>query len=174
MAETHSICAVGVTFASNKSMAALFNGAGSGRVLRVYRVWQLNNQTAGVTGVLTTMALRRISALSGGTALGAVKHDTASANLPGQVSIAAGGTATDTADPDFMRWMWSNDEPSSAALTNDEAETMPSLAQVMDLTGDVNLEPIVLREGEGIHVKHLGSTTVGNCDIVIEFTNSAS
>lgn len=174
MAETHSICAVGVTFASNKSMAALFNGVGSGRVLRVYRVWQLNNQTAGVTGVLTTMALRRISALSGGTALTAVKHDTASAALAAQITMATGGTATDTSDPDFMRWMWSNDEAAASSLTNDETETMPALAQIMDLTGDSNLEPIVLREGEGLHVKHLGSTTVGNTDIVFEFTNSAS
>jgi hypothetical protein len=174
MAETHSICAVGVTFAANKSMAAIFNGVGSGRVLRIYRVWQLNNQTAGVTGVLTTMALRRISALAGGTALTAVKHDTNSGNLPAQVLLAAGGTATDSGDPDFMRWMWSNDEPSASALSNDETETMPALGQVMDLTGDSNLEPITLREGEGVHVKHLGSTTVGNTDVIIEFTNSAT
>jgi hypothetical protein len=170
MAATYSICAPGVTFASGKSMLAVFNGVGSGVVLRVYRAWMLNNQTAGVTGVITTMALRRTSAQSGGTAVNATKHDTTSANLPAQVLIAQGATATDTADPDFMRWMWSNDEPAASTLTSDETETIPALANVYDATGDSNLEPIVLREGEGCNIRHVGSTAVGNADMIFLIT----
>jgi hypothetical protein len=49
MADTFTAAATGATFASNKSMLGLFNGAGSGRVLRVYRIWCLNNQTSAVS-----------------------------------------------------------------------------------------------------------------------------
>lgn len=170
MAATYTICSPGVTFGNGKSMLAVFNGSGSGVILRVYRAWQLNNQTAGVTGVITTMALRRSTAQSGGTAVSATKHDTTSANLPAQVLIASGGTITDSADPDFMRYMWSNDEPAASSLTSDETETIPVLANVYDATGDSNLEPIVLREGEGMHMKHLGTSTVGNADFIMVIT----
>lgn len=174
MAPTFSATAAAATFASAKSMLALFNGSGSGRVLRLYRVYMLNNQTSAVTGVITTMALRRITALSGGTAVSAVKHDTNSSNLVAQVAIATGGTATDGADPDFMRWMWSNDEPAASSLTNDESETIPSLALVYDATGSSDLEPIVLRENQGVGVRHVGSSAVGNCDLIFVFTDAAS
>jgi hypothetical protein len=169
MAATYSICAPGVTFASGKSMLAIFNGVGSGVVLRVYRAWMLNNQTTGVTGVITTMALRRTSAQSGGTAVNATKHDTTSANLPAQVLIAQGATATDTADPDFMRWMWSNDEPAASTLTNDETECIVPLACVWDSTGDSDIEPIVLREGQGITVQNITSSTVGTFGLSVTF-----
>jgi hypothetical protein len=174
MAETHTLGAIGATFASNKSMAGLFNGAGSGRVLRVYRVWVLNNQTAAVTGVLTTFTLRKTSAQTGGTAIVPTKHDTASATLPAQVASATGATVTLTGDVALRAFVWSNDEPSASTGTSDEFETLIPLNCVWDSTGDANIEPIVLREGQGISVHHSGSSAVGLCDVFVEFTNSAT
>lgn len=170
MAATYSICAPGVTFASGKSMLGVFNGSGSGVIVRVYRAWQLNNQTAGVTGVITTMALRRSTAQSGGTTVSPTKHDSNSAAIPAQVLIAQGATVTDSSDPDFMRWIWSNDEPAASSLTSDETETIPVLANVFDATGDSNLEPIVLRETQGVNIRHVGSTAVGNADCIFVIT----
>lgn len=174
MAQTYRAVITGATFASNKSMLTLFNGSGSGRILRVKRVWFLNNQTVAVTGVLTTMELRRISASSGGTAASVVKHDTASESMPAQVTTTTGATDTLTGDPAYMRFMWSNDEPASGALTNDESECIPLLATVFDATGDSDLEPIVLREGQGLSVRHTGSSAVGVADVLIEFTMAAT
>ena len=174
MAETHTLAAIGATFANNKSMCALFNGSGSGRVLRVYRVWVLNNQTAGVTGVLTTWTLRRSSATSGGTAIVPTKHDTASATLPAQVISGTGCTVTLTSDVELRRWVWSNDEPAASTGTSDEFETLIPLNCVWDSTGDANIEPITLREGQGISVHHSGSSAVGLADVFVEFTNSAT
>lgn len=81
MAQTYRAVVSGATFAANKSLLTVFNGSGSGRVVRVKKVWQLNNQTVAVTGVITTMELRRISASSGGTAATYVKLDTTSEGL---------------------------------------------------------------------------------------------
>lgn len=174
MVATYKATATGVAYAANKSMLTLFNGVGSGQILRVKRIWHLNNQTAAVTGVLTTMEVRRISASSGGTAVTPVKHDTASTTPPAQVLIATGPTDTLTADAAYMRYMYSNDEPAASSLTNDETECVPVLSCVLDLTGDTDIEPIVLREGQGLCLRHTGSTVVGVTDVIIEFTMAAT
>lgn len=175
MAATFTAAAIGATFGNAKHMLSLFNGSGSGRVLRVKRVWVLNNQTTAVTGVLTTFALRRTSAQSAGTSITPTKHDTASSSLPAQVLCATGATVTNTADVQLRTWAWSNDEPAASTGTNDEFQCLVPLACVWDsATGDADIEPIVLRAGEGITVQHTGSSAVGVCDIFIEFTDAAT
>jgi GrpB-like predicted nucleotidyltransferase (UPF0157 family) len=174
MAQTYSAAAIGVAFGNNKSMLAVFNGVGSGRIIRVYRVWVLNNQTAGVTGVLTTWELKRSSAQSAGTAITPTKHDTASESMPAQVAVATGGTVTQTGDVALRRWMWSNDEPAASSASSDELECLVPLNCVWDSTGDSNIEPITLREGQGLDVRHSGSTAVGIVDVFVEFTLAAT
>jgi hypothetical protein len=174
MAATFTAAFIGATFANGKHMASLFNGAGSGRVLRLYRVWILNNQTAGVTGVLTTLGLRRSSAQSGGTSVASTKHDTASSNLAAQVLCATGATVTNTADLQYRTLVWSNDEPAVSSATSDELECLVPLNVIWDSTGDANVEPITLREGQGVTLQHSGSSAVGLCDIFFEFTDSAT
>ena len=171
--QTHTVGFIGATFANNKSMGAIFNGVGSGRIVRIQRVWMLNNQTAGVTGVLTSMNIRRTTAQSAGTAVVPVKHDTASTTLAAQILVATAATVTLTG-VEMRRWMWSNDEPAVSSGTSDEFETLVPLNLVWDSTGDADIEPIVLREGEGISVHHPGSTAVGICDIFVEFTSDAT
>jgi hypothetical protein len=173
MAATFTVTVQGTAFASNKSLLSLFNGAGSGRILRVYRVWMLNHQTAGVTGVMTACELRRITASTGGTAQTPVKHDTASAALPAQVTAATG--PTDTVSDLFRRILWSGDEPAVGAGTNDELECLPELGKIWDAGyGDTNVEPITLREGQGISVRQPGANTIGVVDVMIEFTDAAT
>ena len=77
MAQTYTIAAVGVAPAASKSMVACFNGAGSGRVVRCYRAWMLNNGTTAVTGVASLVQIMRISTGSGGSAITPTPHDSA-------------------------------------------------------------------------------------------------
>lgn len=173
MAATFTVTVQGTAFASNKSLLSLFNGVGSGRVLRVYRVWALNNQTAGVTGVMTMLELRRITASTGGTAQTPVKHDTASSNLPAQVTAAAG--PTDTVSDLFRRVLWSADEPAVGTGTNDELECLPANGLLWDAGyADTNVEPLVLREGQGLSLRQPGANVIGVVDVMIEFTDSAT
>ncbi len=174
MAATHTAAFLGVTFGNNKSMAAIFNGAGSGKVLRIYRIWVLNNQTGAVTGVLTTWELRRSTVQSSGTAVTPVKHDTSSSNLAAQIAVATGATVTSVQADCFRKWMWSNDEPAVSSGTSDEFETLVPLNCIWDAdpSSTSNVEPIVLREGFGIDMRHTGSSAVGVVDIMIEFTET--
>ena len=71
--------------------------------------------------------------------------------------------------------MWSNDEPATGTGTNDELECIVPFMYVWDAGyGDTNVEPITLREGQGLTLLHTVTSAVGNCDAAFEFTDAAS
>lgn len=172
MAKTYTASAIGVAFASNKSLLGLFNAHAS-RALKLYRAWQLNNQTTGVTGVLSSCSLRRISALSGGTAITPVQHDTSNTGVDlTSVTCNTNGTFTNTADTAMRVWMWSTDEPAVSAATSDELQCIVPLMCVWDSTGDTNIEPLTCMQNQGVHILQPGSNAVGISDVFMEFTIS--
>jgi hypothetical protein len=172
MAKTYTAAGIGIAFASNKSLLGVFN-AHSTRKVKLYRAWQLNNQTSAVTGVLTSCALRKISALSGGTAITPVQHDSGNTAVDlTSVTCNTGGTFTNTSDNQLRIWMWSGDEPAVSAATSDELQCIVPLMCVWDATGDSNIEPFVCNQNEGIHILQPGSNAVGISDVFMEFTVS--
>jgi len=172
MAKTYTAATLGAAFASNKSMLALFNAHAS-RKVKLYRVWLLNNQTTAVTGVVTTMLLRKISALSAGTAVTPVAHDSANATVDlTSVTCNTGGTFTNTADAAFRQILWSGDEPAVSSATSDEFQCLVPLNCIWDSTGDSNIEPLVMNTTEGWHVVQPGANAVGVLDVFFEFTIS--
>jgi hypothetical protein len=170
MAKTYTASALGIAFASNKSMLGIIN-AHATRKVRLYRAWALNNQTTAVTGVLTTLLLRKISALSAGVAVAPAPHDTGNvtADLT-SVTCVTGGTFTNTADNAFRQVMWSGDEPSVSSATSDELQCIWPLMCFWDSTGDTNIEPFVCNTNEGIHLVQPGVNAVGVVDVFFEFT----
>jgi hypothetical protein len=172
MAKTYTASAIGVAFASNKSMLGVLN-AHATRKVKVYRAWTLNNQTSAVTGVLTSMSLRMLSALSAGTAVTPVAHDTGNTAFDlTSVTCNTAGTFTNTGGNALRVWMWSTDEPAVSSATNDEFQCLVPLNCIWDSTGDTNIEPITLNTNEGVHITQPGSNTVGIVDCFFEFTVS--
>lgn len=173
MAKTYTAAALGVAFASNKSLLGIYNAHAS-RVVKIYRVWTLNNQTAAVTGVLTTMTLRKLSNLTSGTAVTPTQHDTANTSVDlTSITCVTNGTATNTADIAFRQWAWSSDEPVVSAATSDELQCIVPLMCIWDSsTGNSAIEPIVLNQNEGISVTQPGANAAGLVDVFIEFTVS--
>lgn len=170
MAKTYTASALGIAFASNKSMLGVFNAHAS-RKLRLYRAWALNNQTAAVTGVLTALLLRKISALSAGTAVAPAPHDSGNAAFDlTQVTSVTGGTFTNTADIAFRQILWSGDEPSVSSATSDELQCIWPLMCFWDSTGDTNIEPFTCNTNEGIHLVQPGANAIGVVDVFFEFT----
>lgn len=168
MSATFTAAFVGITFGSGKTMGNLFNASGSGAIMALTRAICLNNQTAAVTGILTTMDLRRITASSGGTAVTPAKHDTNSANLPAQVTCTSG--STDTASDTFRRFMWSNDEPAVSSATNDELECIVPLNEIWNSAiNDAAVEHLVSREVQGVAIRQVGASAVGILDTFLEF-----
>ena len=172
MAKTYTAYATGIAFASNKSILGIFN-AHATRKVKLYRAWTLNNQTSAVTGVLTSMLLRKISALSAGTAVTPVAHDTGNATVDlTSVTCVTGGTFTNTGDNAFRQIMWSGDEPAVSSATSDELQCIVPLMCIWDSTGDTNIEPFVCNQNEGIHLLQPGANAVGILDAAFDFTVS--
>ncbi len=171
MAATYRATTGGAAFANAKDMLNVFQNVSGTNVVRVYRCYQFNNGVAAVAGVLTTMQIRRITAASVGTAVTPVKHDPASANL--SANITSGTNQTVTGSDIYRRYLWSNDEPTVSAATQDEWELLVPFAEVWQAGyGDANVEPLTCRNGTagGIEIFHSGSSAVGSNDFEIEFT----
>src|SRR5574343_622366 len=153
MARTGSATAAGaVAFASNKQMMSVFNLVGSALVVRVYRIWALNNQTAAVTSVspfFTPITISRCTTtqtteagITGGTVITPLAHDTTSTALTNKVACSTGATTnySQVANSTYRRDFIPNDEP------------------------------IVLRPGEGLEVRQPGANAVGIYQFNIQFT----
>ena len=172
MAQTYTISSFGTTFAANKCMLGIYNGSGSGRVVRVYRIVMLNNQITAVTGAVTNLEIRRTSAGSGGTDITPFKHDSTNESFPSQIIVSTNMTITAT--DVLTKVIWSTDEPAINSLTIDEFETLPAFSTIWDSGyGDSNTEPIVLREGYGVALVNIGATT-GIADVFFYVTLESS
>lgn len=178
MAATYQLSGVGIGFAANKCMLGVFNTSGSGKVVRVYRIWTINNQITPVTGSLTNLEIRKITAASGGTTLIPVPNDPSSPILTGvggtSGQITCGTNMTVTLTDLYRRIMWSTDEPSNPAGTTafsvDELQTFLPFCTLWSMGyADPNSEPITLREGEGCAVINTGAFS-GQSDFFFEMT----
>jgi len=170
MAATWRATSAAITYANAKDMLNVFNGAASAKIIKVYRCYFFNNGTGAVTGVLTTLQVRRITAASVGTAVTPVKHDTNSAAL--DANTTCGTNQTVTGSDIFRRLVWSNDEPTVSAATQDEWELLVPFAEIWNAGyGDSNIEPITCRTTQGCEIFHSGSSAVGTADAELEFTN---
>lgn len=174
MANIYTIAAPATPFLPNRCMIGLFNGPGSGRVVRVYRVSALNAQTVAVTGVNSVFNLTKISTGSGGLYLTPTKHDSQSPLVPAQ--IVAATNMSYTASSTFRRLFWSNDEPLlSTAGSIDEFQTIPRMMNLWESSySEQNVQPITLREGQGLALINNTNTNVGVADFFMEFTVETS
>lgn len=169
MAATH-VAAASVVFAATKSMLGLQNGGSN--VLRVYRYCIFNTQTTTVTAALTTMQIRRLTALSAGTTVTPVKHDTNSGALS-SVTCVHGGTATGS--DIFRRFMWLLEEATTTGTTQANWEVLIPVGIVFFPTGgDSNLEPVVCRNGQGTDIYNSGAGAVSTMEFEMTFTDAAS
>ena len=173
MAATWRATSGAVAYANAKDMLNVFNGTASARIIRVYRAYWFNNGTAAVTGVITTAQCRRITAASAGTAVTPVKHDTNSSAL--DAATTCGTNQTVTGSDIFRRFLFVNEEPVVAGTTQANWLTLVPFAEIWNAGyGDTNVEPLVCRSSEGVHLFHSGTSAVGTADLEIEFTDAAS
>lgn len=172
MANTWTAYAAGVAFAVNKNMLAILNGGA--RVLRIRRIGFLNNQTAGVTGVVCFGEIRRYTGagLAGSTPVTPLAHDTSNSALD-TVTIGTAGTPSGTSSL-FRRYIWSSDEPAVSGASVDELECLVPLNVIWDAGyGDANVQPLTLRPNEMLCIYNTVGAA-GILDIWIEFTDEGA
>lgn len=169
MADFYTASIIGAILVQYKNIIAVYNGTGSGKIVKVYRIWLYNNQTQAIAGVLSKFQIRRISAIGGGIPCQVVKYNSQSDLLPSQIVVTTGPSAA--LGDIFRQITWSTDEPTITSGGIDEAETNSLYTLVWNCgLFNTTLQPITLRYGEGITINHIGATNVGVIDAIIEFS----
>jgi hypothetical protein len=169
---TFAVTASDAVLGNNKSMISIVNGVGSTVLLRLREVYLVNTQTANVSGVIATLALRRITGHSAGTSLTPLPHDTAD-SLNVNVTAITGSTVAGEAAGFLKRWAFSSDEwGSGAADVESSAQNNQTLFPILNTT-NTSIRPVTLRAGEGITIKCETNTTAGQFDVFVLFTQES-
>jgi len=162
---TYIATADAVAFAASKHLIGLFNGVGSGCVLRLKQVLAVNLQTGGVTGAAYRVNLQRTTAQSAGTAVVPRSMDSADPAIPAQVLCATG--ATITAGALLIPRVMTTEERQGGA-------SIDVIGAIQDMNNLIPAGPeqkeLVLREGEGFSVQQSGGSTVGSFAWSLVFT----
>lgn len=162
-APTYHAWANDVAPAASKHMLTLFNAAGSGVVVEVYDLRAVLLQIAAVTGVTLRWDILKASASSAGTVITPEQFDTGAAALPAGVTVRTGGTVT---GGNRLSGLVVSGEELTTALTN-----APGAAGVdlLPMLKNPKAKPLVLREGQGITVQNVTSSTVGTFGLSVTF-----
>lgn len=153
-----------VAFAANKHHIGIFNGALSGRVVQVRKLFAVNLQTGAVSGAVARFNIQRISAMTLGTAVVPQPADTANAALPATISVATGPTCTDAGV--LFPWVTQTDEETAVPALS-KALFQQSVNMLME--GE-SIQELTLRPGEGMSVKQITASTVGSFGWILVFT----
>lgn len=162
-APTYTAWANDVAPAASKHMLTIFNAAASGVVVEIYDLRAVLLQIAAVTGVTLRWDILKASAASAGTTITPEKHDSGSAALPAGVTVRTGGTVTGGSRLSGL--IVSGEEITTAQAPMVRAEGQDLLPQL----NRPKCKPIVLREGEGLTVQNVTSSTVGTFGLSVTF-----
>lgn len=165
---TFNLSAITIPLGNNKSMLALFNTGGSTVILKIQYLKIINNQNTAVTGVAADFVVKRITGLSGGTAVVPETFDT-NDTLGAGIIAAHGGTVAGESATNLLRYKWSSDEWGTGTQDVESSDhTQQQLSYIFQNQGDA--KTITLRPGQGITIKCVTNSTAGNFDFEMCFT----
>lgn len=162
---TYYALADAVAFAANKQMISILNAAGSGKMIVLKKLFLIDLAIAAVTGVALRQDVKRITAHSGGTAVTPQTADSANPSLSGSVTVLTGATSV-TEGALLFPLTFTNDEVGATQ----GFPGSPLLAGINWFPEGAEVQEIRLREGEGLTVKNITSTTVGSFAYLLVFT----
>lgn len=162
---TYYALADAVTFTLNKQLISFHNGAGSGKVIAIKKMFMINTQLAAITGVAIRCDVKRMTAHSGGTVVTPTTCDSANGAVPAQVVIRTAATSVTESSTLFP-----------LTFTNDEVGATQAFPAAQLMAGfnwfpeGAETQETRLREGEGITVKQITNSAVGQFAWLIVFT----
>lgn len=163
--ETWVALADAVTPAQNKHHIAIMNASGSGKIVKVRKLFPINVQLAAVTGVALRFDIKRATAASAGTTITPEKMDTNNAALPAGVTVRTNGTITEG------NLLWPQIVSSEEIAANTSQLIASTLNAMLNNIPEGNeIQELTLRQGEGLTVKQITSSTVGSYAWLMVFT----
>jgi hypothetical protein len=165
---TFNVLSITTAPGNNKHMISIMNNTGSTVVIKIKKIFLINNQTTAVTGVAVDMRGFRITSLTGGTTIVPQSFDL-NDTINGSVVCATGGTVGGLGTIPLIRRVFSSDEWGPGTLdveANDHI--IQSVLPIYD--EGFNQKPITLRAGQGFTLQCVTNTTAGNFDFEVTFT----
>lgn len=151
-------------FANTKQHFSLFNGSGSGRVIRVQKLFMTNMVETAVSGGTRRIDVKKITACSGGTDITPIKQDSLNDDLPAQILIKT--TATVTEGAIIFPLIFPDDE----MLLTQASGAQQLFSGINWIPEGLELQEYTLREGEGLTIKQITNSTVGNVTWIVLFS----
>lgn len=163
--DTYYALANNVVPAGNKSHFALHNGS-SAAILKVRKIFCINVQVAAATGAAVRFDFNRTTAVTLGTAIAPNKADSSNPNLANGIVLVTGGTAVEATNPTLFPFITTTEE-----MTATQAATNNVLQQGLNLIPEgPEIQELVLRPGEGAHMKQITAVAAGSLSWLIVFT----
>lgn len=162
---TYYALADAVTFAQNKQVISIMNETGSGKMIAIKKLFMINTQLSSVTGVAVRADVKKITAHSGGSSITCQSCDSTNAALPAQVTVRSAATSV-TEGAILFPLTFTNDE-AGATQAFPSTQLMAGLNWVPE---GVEIQEIRLREGEGMTIKIITNSSVGQFAWLIVFT----
>jgi hypothetical protein len=166
----YSIQTSGIAPAASKVFLALFNGASSGKTIRIHRCIAWNAQIAAVSGAEITIRYVRTTATSGGTAVTPIAMDTTNAAIPSQIVVqTTPTTSTEDTPAEYFLKRITTDETAGIGVAGGSPHFL--VEQFNPLNPMLNSQQrVTLPEGKGVAVKQSSdSVTVGAISVIIIF-----
>lgn len=162
---TYWVLADAVALAANKHHLSIVNESGSGKVVALKKLFQINLALSSVTGVALRFDFKAATAHSGGTSLTPASCDSLNPALPAQITCRT-GAASVTEGAILWPYTTQNDEVNAAnsAVANYLSQGLSWLPE------GVEMQERRLREGEGVTMKQITSSTVGSFAWLLCFT----
>lgn len=154
----------GLTHAQNLQHISILNSAPANKVT-IERLVPINTILVGVTGVVVRFDVKKITAHSGGTAKTVENFDTADGVCPSGITVRSGATPVTEGTIIFPITM-SNDEISTGTAASDNS-IRSTFNQFLAHT---DVGKFTLRPGEGITVKQITNSTVGQTAWLLVFS----
>ena len=165
--QTFVVSAQGIAPGNGKSMISLANGSGSGKTIRIQAISFYPVTDSAVAGVNVQFDGFKFTTHASGTSLTPIALDSAN-SLSGSVTAQTNATITGSGTIALDSWFQNSDEITSASLTPSAQASIDG--QRRRVYGGCEMQPIVVRAGEGFYIKCQTNTTVGAFSVFMWFT----
>lgn len=162
---TYYALADAVTCAQNKQVISILNDTGSGKVVALKKLFIINTQLSTVTGVALRSDVKRATAHSGGTVVTPASADSANPAIPAQITVRTAATSV-TESTLLFPLTYTNDEL-GATQAFPTAQLMAGLNWFPE---GAEVQEVRLREGEGLTIKQITNSSVGQFAWLLVFT----
>lgn len=152
-------------FAANKHFLSMLNAVGSGQVIKLRKLFLVNMQITAITGIPVQFDIKKITAITAGTAVTPTIHDSTDSALTNFTSVAAPTAVTEGVT--IFSAITTNEEVGVVSGTTGGPASLAWQMQQTNLIPESDEgKEYEMNPGEGVTIKNITSSTIGSFSIL--------